>query len=321
MKYSLSKFLPALALSLLPAMVHAAYPDRPIKLVVPYAAGGPTDTFARSLAEVWGKTLNTTMIVENKAGAGTLVGTEYVAKSAKDGYTILMATVAHAVNPSINESLTFDPIKDFSPIGLAARAPLVLVVNNTVPATTLSEFFAYLKENGNKVDYGSAGIASAPHLGGALLNYLGNFETKHIPYRGSAPAMADLIGGHVQFMLDSAATGLAQAKAGTVKLLGTSMSERLPQTPDIPAISEEIAGYEAYTWNAMFAPTGVPPEIIEKLTNALGEALNDEELKTKAYDMGLVLEQKPEAKKLEEFVASEINKWRPVVKDSDMKTN
>lgn len=197
---------------------HAAYPDRPVRLVVPYAAGGPTDTFARALAETWGKELGVTMIIDNRSGAGTVVGTEAVAKSAPDGYTVLLTTVALAVNPAIHQTLPYRTKEDFSPVGLAARAPLVLVVNKDVPAQTLPEFIEYLEKRPGQVNFGSAGIGSAPHLGGALLNYMGKLQAVHVPYRGSAPAMADLLGGHVEFMVDSAPTALAQVNAGTVRI-------------------------------------------------------------------------------------------------------
>ncbi len=299
----------------------SAYPEKPVRLIVPYAAGGPTDTFARALAEVWGKTLGAVMIVENKAGGGTIVGTELVARSAPDGYMVLMATVALAVNSSLHQNLTFDPVADLQPVGLAAKAPLVLVVNKQVPATTLGEFFDYLKASPGKISYGSAGVGSAPHLGGALLNYEGHFSTVHVPYRGSAPAMADLIGGHVQFMLDSAPTGLAQVNAGTVRLLGTTMAQRIPQAPDTPAIAEVIPGFEAYTWNAMLVAAKTPAPVVEKLRSSLETALRDPGLKKQADEMGLILEGAPSPAALAEFIDAEMKKWRNVVNASDMKAN
>lgn len=299
----------------------AAYPDRPVTLVVPYAAGGPTDTFARALTDVWGKQLGATMIVENRAGAGTMLGTETVAKSAADGYTILLSTVAHSVNPSLHESLSYDPIKDFASVGLAARAPLVVVVNNDLPVQTMPELFEHMKKNPGKVNYASAGIGSAPHLGGALLNHIGGFDAVHIPYRGSAPAMADVIGGHADFMVDSAPTGLAQVQAGTVRLLATTMKERLPQTPDTPALDEFLPGYEAYTWNAALVPAGTDADIIEKLRATLQAALQDPQLKARAHTMGLLLEERPDPAALDAFIAGEIDKWRDVVKESDMTRN
>ncbi|MGH8816384.1 MAG: tripartite tricarboxylate transporter substrate binding protein [Achromobacter pestifer] len=303
------------------AWAQPGFPERPVKLVVPYAAGGPTDTFARALAESWGRQAGTTIIVENRTGAGTLVGTETVAKATPDGYTLLLTTVAHAVNPSIHATLPYRTIEDFAPVGLAAKAPLVLVVTKSLPVQTLPEFLAYLKAHPGKVNYGSAGIGSAPHLGAELVNYLAGTRAMHVPYRGSAPAMADVIGGHLEFMIDSAPTGLAQVHAGTVRLLATSMKERLPQTPDTPAIAEAIPGYEAYTWNAVFAPAGTPPAIIQKLTSTLQAALQDDALKRRAYDMGLVLETEPSPAALASFLDSELKKWSQVAKAANMTAN
>lgn len=315
----------AAAISLLAAAPLAwaqpGFPDRPVKLVVPYAAGGPTDTYARALAESWGRQTGATFIVENRSGAGTLVGTEMVAKATPDGYTLLLTTVAHAVNPSIHATLPYRTIEDFAPVGLAAKAPLVLIVNKSLPAQTLPEFLAYLKSHPGKVNYGSAGIGSAPHLGAELVNYLAGTRAMHVPYRGSAPAMADVIGGHLDFMIDSAPTGLAQVHAGTVRLLATSMAQRLPQTPDTPAIAEAIPGYEAYTWNAVFAPAGTPAPVIEKLRSSLQAALQDEGLKRRAYDMGLVQETDPSPAALASFLDSELAKWSQVAKAANMSAN
>jgi len=297
------------------------YPNRPVRLIVPYAAGGPTDTFARSLAESWSKALKANIVVENKTGAGTLVGTELAAKAAPDGYTVLLTTVAHAVNPSIHDRLPYRTVEDFLPIGLAAKAPLVLVVNKQLPVSDLAQFVAYLKAHPGKVNYGSAGIGSAPHLGGELLNYMAGTQAIHVPYRGSAPAMADVIGGHLDFMIDSAPTGLAQVQAGTVRLLATTMEKRLPQTPDTSAISEQIKGYDAYTWNAVFAPAATPPDIAARLTGSLKEALNDETLKRRAYDMGLIIEPNPDPKALAEFLQSELLKWDKVARAAKMSAN
>lgn len=303
------------------ALAAQDYPNRPVRMIVPYAAGGPTDTFARSLAESWGRKLGNTLIVENKTGAGTLVGTELAAKANPDGYTVLLTTVAHAVNPSIHERLPYRTIEDFLPIGLAAKAPLVLVVNKSLPVNTLAQFIDYLKTHPGKVNYGSAGVGSAPHLAGELLNYMAGTKAIHVPYRGSAPAMADVIGGHLDFMIDSAPTGLAQVQAGTVKLLATSMAQRLPQTPDTPAMGEQIKGYDAYTWNAVFVPAGTPPEVAAKLTSSLREALQDEALKRRAYDMGLIIEPNPDPKALSAFLDSELEKWSKVAKAANMSAN
>lgn len=297
------------------------FPTRPVKLIVPYAAGGPTDTFARTLADTWSKKLGQPLIVENRTGAGTLVGSDAVAKAQPDGYTILLTTVAHAVNPSIQSKMPYRTVEDFAPVGLAAKAPLVIVVNKHFPAQNLQEFIAYIKGHPGKVSYGSAGVGSAPHLGAELLNYMTGTKTEHVPYRGSAPAMQDVIGGHVAFMMDSAPTGLAQVKAGTVRLIGTTMEQRLPQTPDTPAVAEVVPKYEAYTWNAVFAPAQTPAPVIAKLNTSLKEALQDPGLQKQAYDMGLVLENDPQPEALASFLSSELTKWSQVAKAAKMTAN
>lgn len=297
------------------------YPTRPVKLIVPYAAGGPTDTFARALADTWGKKLGQPLIVENRTGAGTLVGTDAVAKASSDGYTILLTTVAHAVNPSIQSKMPYRTVEDFAPVGLAAKAPLVIVVNKAFPAQNLPEFVNYIKTHPGKVSYGSAGVGSAPHLGAELLNYMTGGKAEHVPYRGSAPAMQDVIGGHTDFMVDSAPTGLAQVRAGTVRLIATTMAQRLPQTPDTPAVAEAVPNYEAYTWNAVFAPVKTPAAIITTLNTTLKEAVQDPALQKQAYEMGLVLDKNPEPQALATFLTSELAKWSQVAKAAKMTAN
>ena len=310
------------AMALVSVVAHAQdYPTRPVKLIVPYAAGGPTDTFARALADAWGRRLGQPLVVENRTGAGTLVGTDAVAKAQPDGYTILLTTVAHSVNPSIHSKMPYKTVEDFAPVGLAAKAPLVIVVNKKFPAQNLQEFISYIKDHPGKVSYGSAGVGSAPHLGAELLNYMVGAKTEHVPYRGSAPSMQDVIGGHVAFMVDSAPTGLAQVKAGTVRLIATTMEQRLPQTPDTPAVAEVVPKYEAYTWNAVFTPAQTPAPVIAKLNTSLQEALQDPGLQKQAYDMGLVLEKHPQPQALASFLHSELAKWGQVAKAAKMTVN
>lgn len=294
------------------------FPNGPVRLVVPYAAGGPTDTFARALAESWGKQLGQTMIVENKTGAGTTVGTDYVVRAKPDGHTILLTTVAHAVNESIYKNLPYDTKTSLKPVGLAAKAPLVLLVNNKLSITTVPEFLAYINKNKKDVNYASAGVGSAPNLAGELLNHELKIQTTHVPYKGSAPALADLIGGHVDFMLDSAATGLAQAGAGTLTLLATTMKDRLPQTPNVPALAEFVPGYEAYTWNGAFVPKGTPDGAIKVLTDTLGRALQEKSLQEQAYKMGLVLETSPSAGQLADFLNEEMDKWGKIINSTNI---
>lgn len=312
--------LSGLLLAVLPgARAAQAWPTQPLKLVVPYAAGGPTDAFARVLAERWAVELGQPMVVENHTGAGTVIGTDYVAKARPDGYTVLLTTVAHAVNDSIVPHLPYGTQKDFAPVGLAARAPLVLLVNKSFPAKTLPEFLAYVKSHPGQVNYGSAGNGSAPHIATELLNLKAGLKTNHIPYRGTGPATTDLIGGHISYMIDSAPTGLTQVRAGTVRLLATTMKTRLPQTPDTPALAELVPGFEAYTWNAAFVPAGTPAPVITRLNETLRKALADPSLQKRAYDMGLVLESNPTPQGLAAHLNSEIAKWHAVAQAANIK--
>jgi len=311
--------LALLALQPIAAGAKDGWPAQPVRLVVPYAAGGPTDAFARVLAEQWGRQLGEPMIVENRTGAGTVVGTDYVAKARPDGYTVLLTTVAHAVNASIVPRLPYRTTQDFAPVGLAAKAPLVLLVTKQFPARNLAEFLSYAKAHPGTLNYGSAGNGSAPHVATELLNLKAGLKTTHIPYRGTGPAMTDLIGGQIAFMIDSAPTGLAQVRAGTVRLLATTMGARLAQTPDTPAIAEAVPGYEAYTWNGAFVPAATPPAVIGTLNRALRAALADPGLQKRAYEMGLVLESEPTPQALATHLDKEITKWRGVAQAANIK--
>jgi len=308
-----------LTLQPLRAQTKDAWPSQPVKLIVPYAAGGPTDAFARILAEQWSKQLGVPMLVENRTGAGTVVGTDYAAKARPDGYTVLLTTVAHAVNASIVPHLPYRTEQDFAPVGLAAKAPLVLLVTKQFPARNLGEFLAYAKEHPGTLNYGSAGNGSAPHVASELLNLMADLKTTHIPYRGTGPAMNDLIGGQISFMLDSAATGLTQVRAGNVRLLATTMRTRLPQTPDTPAIAEAVPDYEAYTWNAAFVPAGTPATVIGTLNRTLRMALTDPGLRKRVDEMGLVLESDPTPQRLAAHLKSEIAKWHDVAQAAKIK--
>ena len=299
-----------------------AYPNKPIRLIVPFAAGGTTDIVARIVAEGLTRELGQAVVVENRGGGGGSIGADALARSTPDGYTLGVATVSTmATNPATNPKNPYNPLKDFVPITNMVNVPNVLTVNPSVPAKNLAEFIALLKANPGKVNYGSAGIGSAPQLGGELLNYMAGVRAMHVPYRGSAPAMADVIGGHLEFMIDSAPTGLAQVQAGTVRLLATSMAQRLPQTPDTPPIADAVPGYEAYTWNAVFAPAGTPAPVVEKLNATLRAALADPDLKRRAYDMGLVLQPDTTPAELSAFLQSELKKWSEVARAANMSAN
>ena len=298
----------------------AAWPDRTVTLVVPYAAGGPTDVAARLVAEALSRRLPQRVIIENVVGAGTVVGTSRVAAGAKDGSQFLVATVAHAVNRALYAKLPFDPARDFAGVGLIGTVPQVVLVNKDLPVNTLAELLALAKEKPGKLDYGSAGLGSAQHLAAELLKSLAKLDVQHVPYRGAAPAVTDLIGGRLALVIDSAATGLQHVRNGSVRALAVTTKARLPALPDVPAVAETLPGYEAYTWNAVLAPKGAPLEAVDGLNTALNAVLAEPELKTRMRELGVELPgQANTPAATETFVGTEIAKWEPILKEAGIK--
>jgi tripartite-type tricarboxylate transporter receptor subunit TctC len=225
-----------------------------------------------------------------------------------------MTTLTHALNPFLYSKLPYDTVSSFVPVGLAATSPLVLIVRKDMPVKTVPEFLSYLKANPGKINYGSAGKGTSTHIAAELMNVMAKVDTTHIPYRGSSPAAADLLGGNLDFMIDSAPTAMALAKAGSVRMLATTLAKRLPQTPETPALAETVPGYEAYTWNAVFAPAGTPPAVIKKLASTMKAAMQDNKFIEDAYEMGVLLEPNPDSTALQLFLNSEMSKWSKVLK-------
>lgn len=292
-----------------------------VRMIVPYAAGGPTDVQARILAETMAEPLRQRVVVENRTGAGVVVGTEAVAKAAPDGQTILLTTVAHAINPTLFPNLPFDTGKDFAPVALIAKVPLVLLVRKDLPVRDVAELVAWLRSQKGQATYGSAGVGSAPHLGAALMLMMAKVEAVHIPYRGSGPAMSDLAAGRLDFYVDAATSALAQARAGTGRALGWSMLKRSPAAPDLPTFDESgIPGYEAYTWSGVFAPAATPREIVLRINAAAREAMASPALQARFAELGAELAEPGPPEDLARFVSSEIEKWRNVVRQTGMST-
>ncbi|RMI17277.1 tripartite tricarboxylate transporter substrate binding protein [Pseudoroseomonas wenyumeiae] len=290
-----------------------------LRIVVPYAAGGPTDVQARILSEPLAKALGQRVVVENRTGAGVVVGTESVAKAPPDGQTVLFTTVAHAINPTLFPNLPFDTEKDFAPVVLVARVPLVLLVRKDLPARNMAEFLAWLSAQKGQATYGSAGVGSAPHLGAALLLKMQGVEASHIPYRGSGPAMTDLAAGRLDFYIDAATSALAQAQAGTGRALGWSMLSRSPAAPDLPTFDEQgVKGYEAYTWSGLFMPAATPREMVLKLNAAVREAVAVPAVRSRFAEIGAELAEPAPPEALGAFVQAETAKWRDVVKETGM---
>ena len=288
-------------------------------MIVPYAAGGPTDVQARILAETMAEPLRQRVVVENRTGAGVVVGTEAVAKSAPDGQTILLTTVAHAINPTLFPNLPFDTQKDFAPVILIAKVPLVLLVRKDLPVRDVGEFVEWVRSRKGQATYGSAGVGSAPHLGAALLLMMAKLDAVHIPYRGSGPAMSDLAAGRLDFYVDAATSALAQAKAGTGRALGWSMLTRSSVAPDLPTFDESgVRGYEAYTWSGVFVPAATPRQMVLRINAAAREAMASPALQARFAELGAELAEPGPPEDLARFVTAEIEKWSNVVRQTGM---
>ena len=308
--------LAALALGAASAAHAQTFPNRPITMVVPFAAGGSTDVVARIIAAKMSEGLGQQVIVENVAGAGGNVGAARVAKAEPDGYQILMATVAtHALNPLMLKRKPYDPVTDFAPISLLAVVPNVLVVNPTLPAKTVPELVALLKANPGKYNYASSGIGTPLHLSGELFKSLSKTEMTHIAYRGSGPALNDVVAGVVPIQFDNLPSASAFIQAGTLRALGVTTKERAASFPDVPTIGESLPGYETYTWNALFAPKGTPKPVIDRLNAEAVKAVKDPAVaeRMKVFSAAVV-GSTPEA--LADHVKAEIEKWTPVVKEA-----
>ncbi len=294
----------------------AAFPERPITLVVPFAAGGSTDLIARLVAARMTATLGQQVVVDNRGGAGGNIGSAAVAKAEPDGYTILMGTVAtHALNPALYKSMPYDPIKDFAPVSLLVFVPNVLVVNPSFPAKTVPELIALLKANPGKYSYASSGNGTPLHLSGELFKSMAGVDMVHVPYKGAGPALVDVIAGHVPIMFDNLPPSLEQIRAGKLRGIAVTTKDRAPSAPDMPTIAETLPGYETYSWNALFAPAGTPKEAIDKLNAAGLAALADPQVAAKLKDLSATIAgTTPD--ELAKHVQAELIKWAPIVKAS-----
>lgn len=294
------------------------FPDRPVTMVVPFAAGGSTDVVARIIGQKMADELGQQVVVENVAGAGGNLGADRVARSDPDGYTILMGTVAtHALNPLILKTKPYDPEKDFAPVSLLVVVPNVLVVNPELPAKNVAELIALLKASPDQYSYASSGNGTPLHLSGELFKSMAGVSMQHVPYKGSGPALNDVIGNQVPIMFDNLPSSSGHMKSGTLRALGVTTKERAPSFPDVPTIAETIPGYETYTWNALFAPAGTPKEAIDRLNAAAKKALADPAVaeRMKEFSATIVASTPDE---LGAHVKAELAKWGPIVKDANV---
>ncbi|WP_207458257.1 tripartite tricarboxylate transporter substrate binding protein [Azospirillum sp. SYSU D00513] len=294
----------------------AAYPDRPVKLVVPFAAGGSTDIIARLIGAKMSEILGQQVVIENRGGAGGNLGSDAVAKAEPDGYTILMGTVAtHAINPALFKKMPYDPVKDFAPVSWLVTVPNVLVVHPSVKAQNLKELIALLKASPGTFNYASSGNGTPLHLSGELFKSMAGVEVTHVPYRGAGPALNDVTAGQVPIMFDNLPSSIGHIKGGTLRGIAVTTAERSPAI-DLPTMAEAgLPGYETYTWNALFAPAGTPKEAIDKLNEAGNKAVADPTVQKRLNELSAqVVGSTPE--KLAEHVKAELAKWGPVVRDS-----
>jgi tripartite-type tricarboxylate transporter receptor subunit TctC len=315
----LARCIAACALALLgaPAALAQGYPSRPIHFVVPYPAGGPLDTVARLLGQRVSESVREPVIVENKPGAGGNIGADMVAKAPPDGYTILMGAVAtHAINPTLYKSIPYDPMKDFAPITQVASTPNVLVVNSSLPVSSVKDFIAYAKAHPNALNFGSGSTGSAGHLAGELFKTMAGVQMVHVPYKGAGPAMQDLIGGQIQLMFDNLASSLGQIHAGKVKALAVTTAKRSSLAPELPTIAESgLPGFDISTWFGVFAPGATPRDIVERLHAEFVKALAAPDV----HEAMLKLGAEPVGNTPEEFAAyirSEAQKYAKVIKAS-----
>lgn len=291
----------------------AAYPERPIRLVVPYPPGGAADLIGRILAKNLADDLGQQVIVDNRAGGGQVIGTDIVAKSAPDGYTILQASITHSINPGLVAKLPYDSIKDFTPISLLASSPLVLVAHPSVPAKSVKELVSLAKAKPGALNYASSGNGSGGHLALALLLQMTNTRMVHVPYKGAGPALIDLIAGQVHLIITSPLAAVPHVKAGKLRLLGVSSKARTAAMPGVPAISEAVPGYEASLWYAILAPRGIPGEAASRLNAALLKALTMQDVRALFAKSGVDIVGSSSGE-LADFLRDETAKWRKVIK-------
>jgi tripartite-type tricarboxylate transporter receptor subunit TctC len=318
-----SPFLRSIAAAMLLycAAAHAgAWPSRTITMVVPFAAGGSTDSTARLVAEKLGKELGQAVVVDNRAGAGSNIGSAYVAKAQADGYTLLLTSSTIATNVSLYQSTGFDLNKDLVPVAQVALIPNVLVVNNDFPAKTLADFVDYVRQKRGPVNYGSAGNGTSQHLSGALFNSMVGGAMTHVPYKGGAPANTDLLGGQIQAVFAPLVEVLPFIDSGKLRALAITTSKRSPRLPNVPAVSEVLPGYEVVLWNGVFVPAGTPPEIVQKLGAALHEVTEDPQVRKVLAEQGSAPVEGPPAN-FKTVLAAEVEKWGRLVKLSGAQVN
>ncbi len=294
-----------------------AYPSKPITIIVPFSAGGTTDILARIVGQALSTELGQPVVVDNRAGAGGNIGAQAAAKAVADGHTLFMGTVGtHAINASLYKKLPYDPVKDFAPLTRVANVPNLLVANPAQPYKSVAELIAYAKANPGKVNFGSSGNGSSIHLSGELFNSLAKVDMQHVPYKGSAPAVSDLLGNQIGIMFDNMPSAISHVRSGKLRALAVTTAKRSPELPQVPTIAEAgVPGYEATSWFGLFAPAATPAPVVARLNAAIVKVLGQPEVKKKIGEQGAeVYSEKPE--QFAAFIQKEAVKWGKVVRDS-----
>lgn len=320
-RFTRLKTLVAAALLGTAALAQAAFPEKPIRLVVPFPPGGTTDVVARHIGPKVGESLGQLIVIVNTGGAGGSIATGVVAKSPADGYTLLMATNSHTANPAIYKNLPFDTAKDFASVALIGDTPGLFLVHPSVPANNVKELVALAKKAKPPLTFGTAGAGTYPHLSTELFKDQAGIDMTHIPYKGAGPALVDLLAGFYTFKVEGITTGLPQVKAGRLKALGITSRERMPHAPDIPTVAEQgYPNYETNFWMAILAPAGTPKDVVSRLEQAFVRALQDKQLAAKLDGLSVRVIAKP-ASAVDELIARELRQWPPIVKKAGITAN
>ena len=294
------------------------YPSRPVHMILGFPAGGSSDVIGRLMAQWLSQRLGQPFVFDNRPGAGSNIGTEFVAKSAPDGYTMLMSTPANAINATLYDNLNFNYLRDFAPVAGVFRVPNVLEVNPSVPVNSVPELIAYAKANPGQLNYATGGIGTTQHLSAELFKFMTGVDIRHVPYRGSAPALVDLLAGQVQVMFDLMPASIGYIRAGKLRPLAVTTAERSAALPDVPAVSEFIPGYEASTWNGFSVPAHTPADIIETLNKEINAGLADPQIRARLADLGAtVLSGSPSD--FGKLVAGDTEKWGKIIRADNIK--